>query len=120
MYFAVKHTHLTLVLLSLVFFYFRFFRIQVQGHTPSKWLKVAPHVIDTLLLVSAIALCFILGQYPIQTAWLTTKVLLVAGYIGFAIMAMRSKAKVQSYAFLAGATLCVLFAGKVAVSKSLM
>ena len=120
MYLAVKHTHLTLVLISVVLFYIRYFQYKLQAKSQPKLMKVAPHVIDTALLVSAISLCFIIDQYPIAVSWLTVKVIAVVGYIAFAIMAMKTEAKSKSLGFLAAATICVLFAGKVAVSKSFL
>lgn len=117
MYFAVKHAHLTFVLLSVVFFYFRFYRLKVQNIQSNKFLKIAPHVIDTFLLVSAIALCVIIEQYPLQSHWLTVKVIMVVGYIGFAIAALKAERKAKSYSFLLAATLCLLMAGKIAVAK---
>lgn len=47
----------------------------------ARWVRVVPHIIDTLLLVSAIALTVRLQQYPFVHDWLTTKVLALAAYI---------------------------------------
>lgn len=118
MYFAVKHSHLAFVLLSVVFFYYRFYRFKVQNLPKTRFLAIAPHVIDTLLLITAVAMCFVIEQYPIQTTWLTAKVLFVIGYIGFAIVAIKSTIPAKSYSFLAAATLCLLFAGKIAATKT--
>jgi uncharacterized membrane protein SirB2 len=46
-----------------------------------RWVKVVPHVVDTLLLVSAIGLMFATGQYPYVHGWLTAKLLALVGYI---------------------------------------
>ncbi len=46
-----------------------------------KWVKVAPHIIDTILLASAIALTFQIQQYPFVQGWLTAKVLALLAYI---------------------------------------
>jgi len=43
--------------------------------------RTLPHVIDTLLLVSAVFAAAILGQYPFINAWLTAKVLGLLAYI---------------------------------------
>lgn len=45
--------------------------------------RVAPHIIDTLLLVSAIVLAVRLEQYPFVHGWLTAKVLALIAYIVF-------------------------------------
>ncbi|MEK7207890.1 MAG: SirB2 family protein [Pseudomonadota bacterium] len=46
-----------------------------------KWVKVAPHIIDTMLLASAIALAVQIQQYPFVHGWLTAKVLALLAYI---------------------------------------
>jgi len=46
-----------------------------------KWVKVAPHIIDTTLLVSAVALTIQIQQYPLVHNWLTAKVLALLAYI---------------------------------------
>ena len=117
MYLAAKHSHLTFVLLSVVLFYFRYFQYQIRGKELPKILKVLPHVIDTLLLVSALILCFIISQYPFTVAWLTYKIVFVIGYIGLAAAAMKTTSKKQSIGFLSGASICLVLAAKFAVTK---
>lgn len=46
-----------------------------------RWIKIAPHVVDTLLLVSAIGLALAVRQYPFVHGWLTAKLLALIGYI---------------------------------------
>jgi uncharacterized membrane protein SirB2 len=60
----------------------------------SRWLdarfvRIAPHVVDTLLLASALWLVWLLGEYPFVQSWLTAKVLGLAAYIGFGTVALR-------------------------------
>lgn len=52
-----------------------------------KALKIAPHLIDTILLGSGIAL-FVLAAYPL-TSWIFAKVLFLVLYIFFAIKAFK-------------------------------
>ncbi|WP_342807460.1 SirB2 family protein [Alteromonas sp. M12] len=55
-----KHLHLTAVALSIILFILRFVWLQRNSTLlHKKWVKIVPHVIDTLLLVTAITLCFI-------------------------------------------------------------
>jgi uncharacterized membrane protein SirB2 len=54
-----------------------------------RWVKVVPHVVDTLLLASAIALVIIIRQYPFVDAWLTAKVAGLLLYIGLGFVALR-------------------------------
>ena len=53
------------------------------------WVRVVPHVIDTLLLVSAITLSILSSQYPLVDDWLTAKVLLLLLYIGLGTVALK-------------------------------
>jgi len=45
------------------------------------WLRVAPHLNDTLLLAAAIALAVMSAQYPLAQGWLTAKVAALLLYI---------------------------------------
>ena len=47
----------------------------------ARWTKVVPHVVDTVFLLSGIALAMRIGQYPFVQPWLTAKVLGLVGYI---------------------------------------
>lgn len=54
-----------------------------------RWIKIAPHVVDTLLLASALALAFTIQQYPFVDAWLTAKVVGLLLYIGLGFVALK-------------------------------
>lgn len=54
-----------------------------------RWVKVLPHVVDTLLLGSAIALAATIHQYPFAQGWLTAKLVALGLYIGLATVALR-------------------------------
>ena len=47
-----------------------------------RWLRLAPHVNDTVLLSAAVALALMSHQYPLAQPWLTAKVLALLAYIG--------------------------------------
>lgn len=51
--------------------------------------RVAPHVVDTLLLASAVWLAWFLGQVPFVHAWITAKVLALVLYIVLGMFALR-------------------------------
>jgi len=48
-----------------------------------RWVRIVPHVTDTMLLLSAAGLMFIINQYPLRDDWLTAKILLLMLYIIF-------------------------------------
>lgn len=54
-----------------------------------RWVRIAPHVVDTLLLISAIALAIRLRQYPFVHDWLTAKVLALIAYITLGAIGLR-------------------------------
>ncbi len=51
--------------------------------------RVAPHIVDTLLLASAIVLAVRLEQYPFVHGWLTAKVLALIAYIVLGAIGLR-------------------------------
>ena len=67
----------------------------------SKGAKILPHINDTLLLSSAIALVVITRQYPIVVGWVTIKIGLLLLYIGLGTFALkRGRTKQQRISFL--------------------
>jgi uncharacterized membrane protein SirB2 len=55
-----------------------------------KLVRVLPHVIDTVLLASAIALVIMSGQYPWVAPWVSAKILGLVVYIGLGVVVMRT------------------------------
>lgn len=89
-YFVLRHIHLAAVTLSGAGFVLRGFLMlrgsPLLGH---RLLKVAPHVIDTVLLASAIAMAVISAQYPLQQDWLTAKLAGLLAYIVLGSFALK-------------------------------
>ncbi len=103
-YLAVKHLHITCAVLSGSFFLLR--GVWMLADSPllqRRWVKVVPHVVDTLLLGSALVMVFWSAQYPFVQDWLTAKVLALVVYIGLGSIALkRGKSKgVRGFALLA-------------------
>lgn len=119
MYMMAKHLHLTAVALSILFFVFRFIWSQFDAQALSKkWVKILPHVIDTILLASAIWLCVILSQYPFANAWLTFKLIGVVLYIVLGLFALKkAKSTVGRWAFFVAAIAVLMATAMVAVTK---
>lgn len=91
-YTALKHTHMLLALISIVLFYTRAFaRIKQLQLAKNKLLFIGSHSIDTLLLVSAVALAMTLGLSPHNQPWLLEKIILVVAYIAVGILMARQK-----------------------------
>ncbi|MFY8351348.1 SirB2 family protein [Pseudoalteromonas sp. SSM20] len=91
-YTALKHTHMLLALISIVLFYTRAFaRIKQLQLAKNKLLFIGSHSVDTLLLVSAVALAMTLGLSPHNQPWLLEKIILVVAYIAVGILMARQK-----------------------------
>jgi len=90
MYAAFKHIHLLTVALSLGLFALRsVWMLLDSDQLKKRWVKILPHVVDTLLLISAIGLMFQIQQYPITHGWLTAKVLGLIAYIVLGTLALK-------------------------------
>lgn len=86
-----------------------------------RWARIAPHVVDTLLLASALTLAVWSSQYPLAQHWLSAKVTALLVYIVLGAIALkRGRTKpVRAVAFVGAlATFCYIVA--VAVTKQPM
>ena len=119
MYEGIKHLHLSVMVLSVLLFIFRFvLTLQSSEKLQQKWLKVTPHVIDTLWLLSAIILCVMTKQYPFVDAWVTEKLLAFVMYMLMVTIALKlAKTKIMRFIGLLGALSWLAYAAMVAVSK---
>ena len=119
MYMMAKHLHLTAVVLSILFFIFRFVWAQFDATVlAKKWIKIFPHIIDTMLLGSALWLCVILSQYPFVNAWLTFKLFGVVLYIVFGLFALKkAKTAAGRWGFFIAALAVLMATAMVAVTK---
>lgn len=81
-YLPLKQVHVASVHLSFALFLLRGMLMLADSPWPRHWtLRVIPHVVDTILLASALLLMAVVHQYPFVHHWLTVKVLLLAIYI---------------------------------------
>ncbi|MEP7302200.1 MAG: SirB2 family protein [Caldimonas sp.] len=53
-----------------------------------RWLRIAPHLNDTLLLGAAVTLALMSAQYPFVQNWLTAKVLGLCAYVALGSVAL--------------------------------
>jgi uncharacterized membrane protein SirB2 len=89
-YATLKMIHVTSVIISYLLFSLRgIWMMQGSPALKQRWAKIAPHIVDTVLLTSAIALAVQIDQDPIHDAWLSAKVLGLLLYIGLGMMALR-------------------------------
>lgn len=90
LYLALKYVHVTCVVISGIGFLARgCWLLAVPARQRGRWLRIAPHVVDSLLLASALCLAVLSGQYPFVSAWLTGKLFGLIAYIGLGSVALR-------------------------------
>ncbi|MCF8149814.1 MAG: SirB2 family protein [Burkholderiaceae bacterium] len=90
MYTALKYIHVISVVLSVTGFFLRgVLVIRASPVMDARWIKVLPHVNDTILLVAALSLAALSEQYPFVADWVTAKVLGVFAYIILGALALR-------------------------------
>lgn len=89
-YAYIKAVHIGSVITSLSLFTLRgVWMLRSPQRLSQAWVRVVPHAVDTLLLVSAIALVIQSRQYPIEQSWLTAKVVALLFYIGLGTVALK-------------------------------
>ncbi len=119
MYLILKHIHITAVVLTAVLFFVRgVWMLFDFALVQQRWVRFVPHIIDTVLLASAVALTFTLHQYPFINGWLTAKVCGLLVYIALGMVALHyGKTKwVRFWAWLA-AMMVFAYVVFVAVTK---
>ena len=89
-YLILKNLHLATIAVTLTLFLVR--GVWMMADSPrlqARWVRIVPHVNDTLLLASGIALAVLIQQYPLMHGWLTAKVLALIAYIVLGTLALK-------------------------------
>lgn len=90
MYALVKYVHVVSVALSLAGFFLRgLLTMRASPLMNARWIRVLPHINDTVLLIAALSLAAMSDQYPFVANWVTAKVLGVTAYIMLGSLALR-------------------------------
>ncbi len=121
LYMSLKHIHLLSIALSVFLLTLRYILMMMNSSVlHKKWLKITPHIVDTVLLASGITLIFITGFIPFTPAapWLTEKITCVLVYIALGFIALKlGKTKlIRSIAFF-GALGWLYWAAHLAITK---
>ncbi|ARB47992.1 SirB2 family protein [Alloalcanivorax xenomutans] len=89
-YLLIKQLHMTLAALSLGLFVLRAgWSVAGSPMLRRRWVRVTPHIVDTLLLTFGVTLMILLRAWPHQTPWLAAKLLALLVYIGLGTMAIK-------------------------------
>jgi uncharacterized membrane protein SirB2 len=96
-YLLVKNLHLATIVLTLALFVLRgVWMVADSPRLQARWVRIVPHVNDTLLLASGLGLAVMIQQYPLMHGWLTAKFLALILYIVLGTIALkRGKTKTQ-------------------------
>ena len=86
-----------------------------------RWVRIGPHVVDTVLFASAIALAILTAQYPFAQSWLTAKLTGLIAYIALGTIALkRGGTRATRTAALCGAVLVFVYVIAVAMTKTML
>lgn len=90
-YLTLKTLHIFFVICSYTLFFLRgIWSLNGSAIMQKRLIMIVPHVVDTLLLITAIMLAFTIRRYPFADAWLTAKVIALLLYIGLGFVALRN------------------------------
>ncbi len=118
-YLALKHLHVSCVVASGAGFLLRGLWMLAGRPLSQRWVRILPHIVDTVLLTSAIALAVVSRQYPIVLPWLTAKVIGLVAYILCGTMALkRGRTRAARAAFFAAALLIYAWIVSVALTRN--
>jgi len=116
----VLTVHVAAALLSISGFIFRgILHFRGSELVSRKWFKITPHIIDTVLIISAIILLYQSGLNLLTTSWLLAKITALIFYITLGLIAFRfgKSRRVRLLAW-CGAILLFAYIIMVAVTKN--
>ncbi|MDP3841499.1 MAG: SirB2 family protein [Oxalobacteraceae bacterium] len=118
-YVAIKHLHVTCAALSGSLFLLRgIWMLRDSPALQQRWVRIAPHLIDTLLLASALIMVYWSAQYPFAQNWLTAKVVALLAYIALGTIALkRGKTRAVRIGAFSGAVLVFAYIVGVALTR---
>jgi len=112
----IKFIHIGCAVLTISGFLLRsWFKLVSPHYLRRRWIKIGPHVIDSVLLASAIVLVVMTRQYPFVAPWVTAKLLVLILYIGFGLLTLRF-ARTQTQALVGFIGACLSFSYIIAVA----
>ena len=115
----LKHIHLLFVFIVTATYLYRVYLAERQPEKlQEKWIKLAPHALAGLLLLSGIALTFQGGWFSIAYGWIVAKLLLMLVFIALGLLTIKSQGRLRWKAF-AGSLLVLFLIAKIAVVKQI-
>ena len=112
----LKNVHVLLAVVTGLGFLMRsVWAFTAPDRLQQKWVRIAPHVIDTLLLLAGVVLVINLSM-SFTDSWLVAKLVGLIAYIGFGVMTLRGSGTVRAVGFVC-ALLCLGYIFAVALTK---
>ena len=117
-YLLLKQLHLTTIAITLTLFLLRgTWMVMGSSLLQARWVRIVPHLNDTVLLASGITLAVLMQQYPLVHGWLTAKLIALIVYIVLGTIALkRGKTRAQRIAAWFAALLVFGYMAAVAVT----
>ncbi len=113
----LKSIHMALAMLSVTGFVIRAGWAYVAPDLLARrWVRVSPHIVDTLLLALGVLLALQLPDGILQP-WLVAKMLGLLGYIGFGVLTLRGQGWTRGVG-LCGALICAVYIFAVAFTRN--
>ncbi|MEW5965962.1 MAG: SirB2 family protein [Pseudomonadota bacterium] len=117
-YALIKQLHLATLVVTLTLFVLRgVWMMRESPRLQARWVRIVPHINDTLLLASGLALAFLMGQYPLVHGWLTAKFFALIAYIVLGTIALK-RGKTRGVRIAAWVAALLVFAYMVAVARA--
>jgi uncharacterized membrane protein SirB2 len=89
-YATLKTLHLTTIAVTFTLFLLRGAWMMADSpRLKARWVRIIPHINDTLLLASGISLAVLIQQYPLVHGWLTAKLFALIAYIVLGTVALK-------------------------------
>ena len=89
-YLVLRHVHIGCAIATIALFMLRgALMLADSPRLNGPVLRYLPHVVDTVLLTTALMLTTVIRQYPFSTGWLTAKVVLLVVYIVLGSIALK-------------------------------
>lgn len=87
---TIKYLHISCAILSYLFFFIRgIWMLRASPTLNQRWVKIWPHIIDAVLLISAITLAYQNAISPLTTPWLLAKIVALLIYILLGTIALK-------------------------------
>ena len=88
-YQLLKSMHVVFVISSYTLFFLRgVWSLNSSPIIQQKWIRVVPHIVDTVLLIIALSLALTIHQFPFVDSWLTAKMIGLFLYVGLGFIAL--------------------------------